>query len=188
MRKASYTPRQMSGTVSPLVACEITDEELLSSPSNRPRTISQLMDEPVDVIPVERLNNDLDTIKDNVGDDIGAFLSRLITQLDGQRVSSDKVMADLLSNKTEIADAHAQAARALSTVKTVVGRVDRIEWKHQSLDDKLERERRMKDVVIRGVPLVGRESPQHLKDVVFRIAEFINCPLVPREIDLYWAP
>lgn len=114
---------------------------------------------------------------------LSAFLTQLIGQLEDQREKSNRVIDDLLDNKTAVSEAQAQADRAVQVAEDAHIRVDRSQMDTLLLEDKIERMSRSNDVVIRGLPLIGDENSSSLLQFVDKIAAAIGVSLTRRDVD-----
>lgn len=135
----------------------------------------------VEEIAIEKLRADTDRHFED--GELKTFLSGLIGQLDLERNKCHSIIDDLLNNKTAVVEAQSQADRAVDLAINVNKRVDTITAEQRNIEDKLERMRRMNDVVISGLLLVGNERSPFLLGIVKKIADKINCPLVRRDIE-----
>lgn len=102
--------------------------------------------------------------------DTSDFRVAVLDMLNKQREASDVLLKELLESKSLSAEAHAAIAEAVERVGGVEKRQQQSEAAHRKLDDKVERERRIADVIIRGIPLCGNESERELRDILLCIA------------------
>lgn len=169
-----------------------TTEESLPTPK-RQRSISadyeELManlpngsnDSAASEIPISKLRSDAD--RHMPEGELKLFLSGLLTQLQLDRSKTNLVIEDLLINKTAVVEAQTQADHAVSIATHVEQRVTSINMEQHKLDDKVERLKRMNDVVVRGILLIGNERFLELNEIVKKIAKFISCPISSRDIE-----
>lgn len=108
--------------------------------------------------------------------DLADFHNRLLDMMDKQKTRSDHVINELLKNKSTVAEASANAEMAVTRVKKVEAEVNLV-------DDKVERLRRSSDVLLRGIPLTGRESNSDLYDILECICSAINCQISNRDVE-----
>lgn len=108
---------------------------------------------------------------------------RVLALLEDQKTKTDKFFNELLVNKTAIAEVHAHSEGVELRVDQIDERMEKIAIAHAKLDDKVERDRRCKDVIVRGISLVGSESENELLNMVDVIAKAVGCRLLRRDVE-----
>lgn len=115
--------------------------------------------------------------------DTSDFRVAVLDMLNKQREASAVLLKELLDSKTLSAEAHAATTEAVERVGRVEKQQQKSEAAHRKLDDKVERLRRLNDVIIRGVPLCGNESDRELRDMLLCIATGLDCVIDGRDVE-----
>lgn len=135
----------------------------------------------IDEVPVEHLREKANA--SSLSGDIRIIFDELLVQLQNQRSKDNVVVNALLTNKTLITEVQTQAERTARDVERVEKQVDQLAMLRQTTDDKLERFKRQNDVIIRGIPLLGKEKRVELLEMLKLIGAKINCQLSDRDIE-----